>query len=45
MDEMKITNQVEEVNEHLKNIPKEVEERNIENQPQTGQNEKAIEPF
>jgi benzoyl-CoA reductase/2-hydroxyglutaryl-CoA dehydratase subunit BcrC/BadD/HgdB len=45
MDEMRTTNQVEEVNKHLKEIPKEAEERRIENQPQTGKNEKAIEPF
>ncbi|MDR4947231.1 hypothetical protein V7139_29195 [Neobacillus drentensis] len=45
MDEMRTTNQVEEVNKHLKEIPKEVEARRIENQPQTGKNEKAIEPF
>ncbi|MDQ0247007.1 hypothetical protein J2S09_004648 [Bacillus fengqiuensis] len=45
MDEMRTTNQVEEVNKHLKEIPKEAEERSIENQPQTGKNEKAIEPF
>jgi len=45
MDKMRNTNQVEEVNKHLKEIPKEVEERRIKNQPQTGKNEKAIEPF
>ncbi|SMQ77830.1 hypothetical protein SAMN05444673_3093 [Bacillus sp. OV166] len=45
MDEMITTNQVEEVNKQLKKIPKEDEERRIENQPQTGKNEKAIEPF
>ncbi|KKI92143.1 hypothetical protein WQ54_11270 [Bacillus sp. SA1-12] len=45
MDEMRTTNQVEEVNKRLKEIPKEAEERRIENQPQTGKNEKAIEPF
>jgi len=45
MDEMRTTNQVEEVNKHLKEIPKEAEERRIENQPQTGKNEKAIEPY
>ena len=45
MDEMRITNQVEEVNKQLKEIPKKVEERRIENQPQIGKNEKAIEPF
>ena len=31
MDEMRTTNQVEEVNKHLKEIPKEAEERRIEN--------------
>ena len=45
MDEMRTTNQVEEVNKHLKEIPKEAEERRFENQSQTGKNEKAIEPF
>ncbi|MDQ0201649.1 hypothetical protein [Neobacillus ginsengisoli] len=45
MDEMRTTNQVEEVNKQLKEIPKEAEKRRIENQPQTGKNEKAIEPF
>ena len=45
MDETRTTNQVEEVNKQLKEIPKEAEERRIENQPQTGKNEKAIEPF
>ncbi|WP_161805272.1 hypothetical protein [Sporosarcina globispora] len=45
MDEMRTTNQVEEVNKHLKEIPKETKERSIENQPQTGKNEKAIKPF
>ncbi|WP_180960300.1 hypothetical protein [Neobacillus cucumis] len=45
MDEIRNTNQVEEVNKRLKDIPKEVEARSIENQPQTGKNEKAIEPF
>ena len=45
MDEIRTTNQVEEVNQHLKEIPKEDQERRIENQPQTGKNEKAIEPF
>lgn len=45
LDDMRTTNQVVEVNKHLKEIPKEVEERSIENQPQTGKNEKAIEPF
>ena len=45
MDEMRTTNQVEEVNKHLEEMPKEAEERRIENQPQTGKNEKAIEPF
>ncbi|MEH7378842.1 hypothetical protein [Neobacillus drentensis] len=45
MDEMITTNQVEEVNKQLKKIPKEAEERRIENQPQTGKNEKPIEPF
>lgn len=45
MDEMRITNQVEEVNKHLKEIPKESEERRIGNQPQTGKSEKAIKPF
>ena len=44
MDETRTTNQVEEVNKQLKEIPKEAERR-IENQPQTGKNEKAIEPF
>jgi hypothetical protein len=45
MDEIRTTNQVEEVNKHLKEVPKEADERRIENQPQTGKNEKAIEPF
>lgn len=45
MDEIKNTNQVEEINKHLKKIPKEAAERRIENQPQTGKNEKAIKPF
>jgi hypothetical protein len=45
MDEIRNTNQVEEVNKHLKQIPKEAEERRIEKQPQTGKNEKAIKPF
>jgi hypothetical protein len=45
MDEIRTTNQVEEVKKHLTEIPKEAEERRIENQPQTGKNEKAIEPF
>jgi hypothetical protein len=45
MDEMRTTNQVEEVNKHLKEIPKEAEERSIEHQPQMGKNEKAIKPF
>jgi hypothetical protein len=45
MDEMRTTNQVEEVNNHFKEIPKETQERRIENQPQTGKNEKSIEPF
>ncbi|MCS0824785.1 hypothetical protein NX029_12455 [Cytobacillus firmus] len=45
MDEMRITNQVEEVNKRLEKIPKEAKEKRIENQPQTGKNEKAIEPF
>jgi hypothetical protein len=45
MDEIRNTNQVKEVNKHLKEIPKEAEENSIEKQPQTGKNEKAIEPF
>ncbi|MCQ6280795.1 hypothetical protein [Bacillus sp. EB600] len=45
MAEVRTTNQVEEVNKQLKEIPKEARERRIENQPQTGKNEKAIEPF
>ena len=45
MEEVRTTNQVEEVNKQLKEIPKVAEERRIENQPQTGKNEKAIEPF
>ena len=45
-DAMRTTSQVKEVNKHpLNKIPKEAEERRIENQPQTGKNEKAIEPF
>lgn len=45
MDEMITTNQVEEVNKHLVEIHKNAEEKRIENQPQTGKNENAHEPF
>ena len=45
MDEMRTTNQVEEVNKQLKEIPKEAEERGIENQPQTGKNGKPLSRF